>query len=322
MPDFDYIKKSKPVILGCSGLSLTEEEKSFFSDIKPLGFILFKRNIKSREQLKSLVNELHDNISEECLIMIDQEGGRVQRLDSTNGFADYPDMLSYTIMSKEKGLDIAKQELFENITAMCQPLKELNIRVNCAPVLDVLSENTSIIIGNRSFGYDPELVSVLGDVVRKAIQDLSLIPVMKHIPGHGRAQVDSHKALPVVNTSIEEMRKTDFIPFQKLSGDIGAAMLAHIRYMSVDSENISTFSKKVINLIREEINFQGVIFSDDICMKALADFSNKEKAEKFLSAGGDIVLHCNGDMSEMKPWLNDFKEVIKEETLVRLKRIL
>lgn len=318
MNKLSHIKESKPVVFGCSGLSLSDEEKEFFKNLKPLGFILFSRNIKNRNQLENLIQELFDIVGWECPILIDQEGGRVQRLNKSNGFTDYPAMAEYKKIDDKEGIEVAKKKLNRNISLMVQDLKDLRIIVCCIPVLDLLFEDASEIISDRSFGPDPEVVSILGKVVCDAVMDAGCKSIMKHIPGHGRAKVDSHKSLPVVDASLDELRAKDFVPFKNLATVSDGAMVAHIIYTSIDSENISTFSKKVINLIREEIGFEGVLFSDDMCMHALKGVSFKDRAERFLSAGGDIVLHCSGDLEEMKEVAKGLGGVSKAETVSRL----
>ncbi|PIR31880.1 MAG: beta-N-acetylhexosaminidase [Alphaproteobacteria bacterium CG11_big_fil_rev_8_21_14_0_20_44_7] len=276
----------KPVIYGCLGTKLSDEEKDFFKRVQPFGFIIFARNIENPEQLKTLIAELKSCVSHSPEILIDQEGGRVQRMTAPH-WPKYPpaQMLDTEEKAYEGGYKIG-----------CD-LAEMGINVDCAPMLDVRHPDADDIIGDRAFGTTPENVAILGKAFAKGLMKAGIKPVIKHIPGHGRATCDSHLELPRVCANLEELQ-TDFAPFRALN-DMPYAMTAHIIYEAIDAENCATESAKVIDLIRKDIGFSGLIMSDDLSMKALQG-SFAERAEKSLAAGCDLLLHCNGDMNEME----------------------
>lgn len=288
-------KASKPVIYGVSGTSLTDDEKYFFSQNGALGFIIFARNIENKEQLKNLTNSLRELMDGEVLILVDQEGGRVARLNEPH-WPKYPNGQYFANLYQENRLD-AQQKLFENFQAIGRDLKEVGINVNCAPVLDISTKETHEVIGDRAYGFNPQQVATLGRKVCEGLLSQEIYPVIKHIPGHGRGTADSHLELPIVDASLDDLKNSDFIAFSQLS-DQKFAMTAHILYSAIDNKNCATISPKAIDLIRNEIGFKNILMSDDVSMKALqGDFSTKSKL--ILDAGCDIVLHCNGKMPEM-----------------------
>ncbi len=288
-------KASKPVIYGLSGSTLTDEEKYFFAENAALGFILFARNIENKSQLKNLTNSLRELMQGEVLILIDQEGGRVARLKPPE-WKGYPPGQYFADLYQQNPAQ-AEEELFKNFQEIAQDLVEMGINVDCAPVLDILSATTHQVIGDRAYGTTPAQVAALGQKVCEGLLSKNVYPIIKHIPGHGRGISDSHLELPIVDASLEELRASDFIPFQKLR-EQKFAMTAHILYTAIDKENCATTSKTAIQLIREEIGFKNILMSDDISMKALQG-SFAEKTSSILEAGCDIVLHCNGNMQEM-----------------------
>jgi beta-N-acetylhexosaminidase len=288
-------KVTKPVIYGVSSTILSDEEKYFFAKNGPLGFIIFSRNIKNKAQLKSLIDSLKEVMEGEVLILVDQEGGRVARLQGKE-WQNYPSG-EYFAQIYLKDQELAKKELFKNFSLIAKDLTEVGINVNCAPILDVLTPKTHQIIGSRAYGDEPKQVAELGAVVCEALLANNVYPIIKHIPGHGRATSDSHLELPIVGLSKEELEKFDFLPFKYLNKE-KFAMTAHIIYSQIDDKQPATLSKKVINLIRDEIGFKNILMSDDISMKALKG-SNQEKTTAILNAGCDLVLHCNGLMQEM-----------------------
>lgn len=286
----------KPVIYGISGSSLTDEEKYFFSKNGALGFILFGRNIKNKTQLKNLTNSLRELMEGEVLILIDQEGGRVARLKPPEWKA-YPTG-QYFAELYQKNPALAEAELFKNFAEIGRDLAEMGINVNCAPVLDILTNKTHQVIGDRAYGNEARQVSKLGRKVCEGLLSAGVYPVIKHIPGHGRGLADSHLELPIVDCSLQQLRASDFLPFQNLC-DQKFAMTAHILFSAIDSLNCATISKVAIQLIREEIGFKNILMSDDISMKALGG-RFAERAKLILAAGCDLVLHCNGQMEEMR----------------------
>lgn len=286
---------NKPVIYGISGTSLTDEEKYFFLKNGALGFIVFARNIQNREQLKNLTNSLKELMGGEVLILVDQEGGRVARLKEPE-WKKYP-AGQYFADLYQTDPEKAKNELFKNFQEIGKDLSEVGINVDCAPVLDILTEKTHQVIGDRTYGTDPNQVADLGRKVCEGLLSQNVYPIIKHIPGHGLGTSDSHLELPVVEASLDELKKADFIPFTKLR-DQKFAMTAHILFNAIDKNCCATISPAAIKIIREEIGFKNILMSDDVSMKALQG-SFFEKSKAILNAGCDIVLHCNGKMDEM-----------------------
>jgi len=297
----------KPVIFGFLSTTLSEEEEKFFKEVGPIGFILFSRNIEDKAQLKSLTDSLRQTMGGEVLILIDQEGGRVARLKEPH-WPKYPTGQYFSDLYDQDPKK-AKEELFKNFQNIAVDLNEVGINVNCAPVLDVLSPKTHDVIGDRAYGDNPKKVSDLGQVVCDALLSKDVYPIIKHIPGHGLGACDSHLELPVVEECLDDLINCDFSPFKDLK-DQKFAMTAHIKYSAIDSENCATMSKKAIDLIRNDIGFKNILMSDDLSMKALKG-SFADRTKKTLESGCDLILHCNGDMGEMKeinsalPLIND-----------------
>ena len=298
---------SKPVIYGVSGTVLTDEEKYFFAKNGALGFIIFARNIKNKSQLKKLTNSLFELMNGEVLILVDQEGGRVARLSAPE-WKSYP-AGQYFSNLYQKNVAQAKEEIFKNFQEIAQDLIEVGINVNCAPVLDILTEKTHQVIGDRAYGNNAKQVADLGQKVCDGLLSQGVYPVIKHIPGHGRGLSDSHLELPIVDATLQELRASDFAVFEELRAQ-KFAMTAHILFSAIDKINCATTSKTAIDLIKNEIGFKNILMSDDISMKALKG-SFFDKSQAILNAGCDLVLHCNGKMDEMLeinsalPQLND-----------------
>lgn len=279
-----------------SGTRLTPEETSFFSRVKPFGYILFARNCESPEQIRSLVSELKEISGRDNLpILIDQEGGRVARLKPPH-FPVFPPAGKFAELAT-KDLEAAKKATYLNARLIAHELHDLGITVDCAPLADVPVDGAHDIIGDRAFGKSPEQVIELADSFAKGLAEGGVVSVLKHIPGHGRAFADSHLELPCVDTPLEILRQTDFVPFKALA-HLPMAMTAHVLYTAIDSERMATISPKAISLIRNELGFDGLLMSDDLSMKAMqGDFT--QRARDVLAAGCDVVLHCNGNMAEM-----------------------
>ena len=287
------------VIFGCSGLSLTQEERDFYNEVQPWGFILFGRNVDTPEQVSQLVADLKACVSHNDVpILIDQEGGRVRRLRPPH-WDPYPAgevFGQHYNEDKERGLRFA----WLQSRLMAADLRKLGVNVDCLPVLDVPVRGSHDVIGDRAYGDEPTIVSEIGQSAADGLLCGGVLPVIKHIPGHGRAGVDSHKDLPIVNASIEELKKSDFEPFKRLR-DMPLAMTAHVVYTAIDAENPATTSPKVINdIIRDYIGFDGLLMCDDLSMHALKG-TFEERTEASFAAGCDVVLHCNGDLAEMRP---------------------
>ena len=285
-------------ILGCAGLTLSPEEEAFFQDVRPWGFILFKRNVESPDQVRSLVDQLRASVGRpDAPVLIDQEGGRVQRLGPPH-WRRYPPGRAYGELPANDPL-LRREVTRLGARLLAHDLAALGINVDCVPVLDVPVAGAHDVIGDRAYAKTPEGVAVLGRAACEGLIAGGVLPVIKHIPGHGRAMADSHLDLPVVETSYDELDAWDFAPFRILS-DMPMAMTAHVVYTAIDPKKPATTSKKAMReVIRGAIGFDGLVMSDDLSMKALGgEFADRARAS--LAAGCDVVLHCNGDMAEMK----------------------
>ena len=288
----------RAAIFGCQGHALTRAEIAFFKDMRPWGFILFRRNIDTPDQVRALTAALRETVEDpRAPILIDQEGGRVQRLGPPH-WPKYPPGRAYGDLPTNDPL--VRREISRlGARLMAHDLLDLGINVDCVPVLDVPSPDGHEIIGDRAYGQDVETVATLGRAAAEGLIAGGVLPVIKHIPGHGRAMADSHLELPVVGASYEELDARDFAPFRVLS-DMPMAMTAHVVYTAIDAKRPSTTSKTVISQVtRGAIGFDGLLMTDDLSMKALKG-GFKARAKAALAAGCDVVLHCNGDMDEMK----------------------
>jgi beta-N-acetylhexosaminidase len=285
------------VIFGCEGWSLTDWEREFFADSNPLGFILFARNCESPEQIRALVSDLRESIGRgSAPVLIDQEGGRVARLKPPRWRAAPAAGRFGLLAGRDRAL--AEQAVHLNARLIAAELRDLGITVDCAPVLDLPVPGANDVIGDRAFGVDPERVAELGRAFCDGLLAGGVLPVIKHIPGHGRAHVDSHFDVPVVETPRAELEASDFRPFAALAG-APWAMTGHLVYKAIDPDNPATMSRAVIaEVIRGAIGFDGVLVTDDLSMQALnGDYASR--ASKSLAAGCDVVLHCNGTTEEM-----------------------
>lgn len=285
-------------MFGCAGMVLSNRERAFFTASRPAGFILFARNCENPQQIRTLVSELREAVNDPAApVLIDQEGGRVARLKPPQWRKAPPMAVFGKLAMKSPGDAIEAARL--NARMLAAELQDLGITVDCAPVLDLTFPGAHDIIGDRALHTDPQAVGLLGRAVCEGLLEGGVLPVIKHIPGHGRALADSHHELPVVDTRHSELSETDFIPFRMLS-DMPIAMTAHVTYAQVDPHNPATTSATVINdVIRDEIGFNGLLLSDDLSMKALAG-SLEDRAAASIEAGCDVVLHCNGELSEME----------------------
>jgi beta-N-acetylhexosaminidase len=291
--------ESKAMILGCSGLSLTAEEQIFFRAERPWAFILFARNVSEPQQIRDLCAAMRDCVGRaDAPVFIDQEGGRVQRLRPPLAPTYPPGSALGALYRSDRAAGLRAAWLMSRLHAF--DLLKFGITADCLPVLDVPVEGAHDVIGNRAYGKDPETVAAMGRAAAEGLLAGGVLPVIKHIPGHGRAFSDSHHALPVVDTPLEELRRHDFAPFKANAG-FGMAMTAHVIYSAIDPDRPATTSPVVISrYIRGEIGFDGLLMSDDLSMKALSgDFATRASAS--LAAGCDVVLHCNGLMDEMAP---------------------
>ena len=286
-----------------AGPTLSDAERAFFKRTRPVGYILFARNIENPAQVIALVNDLHAlDSTYDPLVLIDQEGGRVQRLKPPH-WRHAPTMAEFGALYS-RNPSKAATALRLDMQLIGEELRTLGIDVDCAPVMDVPVAGAHDVIGDRAFSRDPALVSALAPAACEGLIDAGVVPVIKHIPGHGRAASDSHKELPVVSDTLEMLRASDFAPFRALCGTplqhSCFAMTAHVVYQALDSRQPATNSKTVIaDIIRGEIGFRGLLMSDDLGMKALQGPFDA-RAAAALEAGCDVVLHCEGVMAEME----------------------
>ena len=288
-------REAAAVIYGLSGTVLSAAECKFFRATDPLGFILFQRNCDTPEQVRRLVLDLRDAVGRgDAPVLIDQEGGRVARLKPPHWPA-YPAAAKITALGGMRGWEAA----FLAARLIADDLGQLGITIDCAPVLDLPVTGANEVIGDRAWSKDPEIAGTLGLAVCDGLMAGGVLPIIKHIPGHGRAMVDSHLDLPEVDTPRDVLDANDFIPFRMLAG-MPWAMTAHVLYKALDSALPATLSPTVIaETIRASIGFDGVLLSDDLSMQALGGRLD-ERATGALKAGCDLVLHCNGDMNEMQ----------------------
>ncbi|MCA3560994.1 MAG: beta-N-acetylhexosaminidase [Aestuariivirga sp.] len=308
-------------ISGCSGPVLSPAERDFFARANPWGLILFKRNCETPDQLKALTGAFRAAVGRRnAPVFIDQEGGRVQRLGPpSNAWRRYPAARAYGEAfnaSALQGLRAAR-----NVgRLMAEDLVAAGITANCVPVLDVPQPDAHEIVGNRAYSDRIEAIMALARAHAAGFADGGVLPVVKHIPGHGRARADSHLELPVVDASRAELEAFDFPPFAAMA-DAPMAMTAHVVYTALDKTAPATLSKKVISsVIRGQIGFRGLLMTDDLSMKALSG-SYAEKTQRALAAGCDVVLHCNGDMAQMEE-VAAAAGVLKGKSLARAKEAL
>jgi len=294
-------------IYGCAGPALSAGERGFFRKAQPWGFILFARNIENPAQVKELILALRDTVADDAApILIDQEGGRVARLTPPHWRARPAAARFGALYAQDP--ERAREATYLNARLIAHDLSSLGLNVDCLPVLDVVALGAHDIIGDRAFAGDPATVIDLGRAQIQGLMEGGVLPVMKHIPGHGRAGADSHLALPRVSATIEELSASDFVTFRSLN-TCPIAMTAHVVYDSIDPQRPATTSPKVIReVIRGEIGFEGLLISDDLSMQAL-DGPLSLRARTALFAGCDLVLHCNGNMDEMKDVASEAKEL-------------
>ncbi|MGQ3299194.1 beta-N-acetylhexosaminidase [Reyranella sp.] len=287
----------RALILGCAGTELSAEERAFFRDADPLGFILFARNIGTVESTRRLVDDLRSCVARgEAPVLIDQEGGRVARLRPPLWRKAPPARLLGDLYARDPDAGLEATRL--NSRLLAADVAGIGCDVDCLPVLDIAFPETHAVIGDRAYADRPEPVAALGRAAAEGLMAEGVLPVIKHIPGHGRATVDSHEALPRVTASRAELERTDFVPFKLLS-DLPWAMTGHLLFEAIDPKDCITVSAgSVQSVIRAHIGFDGLLLSDDLSMQALGG-SLGERAARALAAGCDIALHCNGRMAEM-----------------------
>jgi len=303
------------LILGCSGRSLTAEETAFFRAVKPRGFILFRRNIGTPDEVRALTAALRDTVGRaDAPVLVDQEGGRVQRMGPPH-WPVYPPGGRFAGFGREAA---AMARLGARL--MAHDLAEVGINVDCAPVLDVPSEGSHDIIGDRAYGREPDAVAEIGRAVAEGLMEGGVLPVVKHMPGHGRAACDSHKDLPVVDAPRDALEARDFRPFRALA-DLPLAMSAHVVFTAIDPERPATQSATVIReIVRGAIGFDGLLMTDDLSMHALTG-PFRARTEAAFRAGIDVALHCNGERAEMEA-VAEGAPALAGESLRRAERAL
>ena len=304
-------------VSGCSGHHLTAAEKEFFKSTSPWGLILFKRNLLEPSQIKYLIQEFRDCVGRpDAPVLIDQEGGRVQRLGPPH-WRRYPAAQHY--LEATRG-DVKQAEDLARLGArlIAHDLYDLGFTINCAPTLDLGFEGRTDAIGDWTFARDPEAVIRLGRAFAEGLLAGGVLPAIKHMPGHGRATIDSHKSLPKVDVPISELTPSDFEPFRQLA-DLPIGLTAHILFPHLDPNAPATLSPKIVReIIRGLMGFDGLLLSDDISMEALqGDF--KSRAAAFFAAGGDIALHCNGNLAEAEG-VAAASPVLRDQALQRAER--
>ncbi|TAJ32066.1 MAG: beta-N-acetylhexosaminidase [Reyranella sp.] len=291
------MRKPRAAIFGCAGPDLSAEERAFFRDADPLGFILFARNVDTPERTRRLVDELRSSVARaDAPVLIDQEGGRVARLRPPHWRAAPPARLLGDLYARnpEQGLEATKL----NSRLLAADVASVGCDVDCLPCLDIAYPETHAVIGNRAYSDRPEPVAALGRAAAEGLLAEGVMPVIKHIPGHGLATVDSHESLPVVSASWAELERTDFLPFKLLS-DLPWAMTGHLLFEAIDPKDCITVSAHAVrDVIRDHIGFDGLLLSDDLSMQALGGALG-DRADRAIAAGCDIALHCNGNMDEM-----------------------
>lgn len=287
----------KPVVFGIAAETLNDEERALFRESDPAGYILFARNVVDRDQLRALTDELRDISGRQNVpILIDQEGGRVTRMKPPV-WPEFPPWAKFDTLYDKAPIS-AIEAARSNAHAIGLTLTECGITVDCLPLLDVRQPGAHDVIGDRALGYEPMRVAALGRAVLDGLGDAGVVGVAKHIPGHGRAMVDTHKALPRVTATADELA-SDIAPFKSLAS-APMAMTAHIVFEAWDAERCATLSPTIINdIIRGEIGFDGLLFSDDLDMQAL-DGDPAHRAVSVVAAGCDIALNCWARMDEMK----------------------
>jgi beta-N-acetylhexosaminidase len=306
-------------ITGVSGPELTAAERQFIRIERPWGFILFKRNIETPAQVALLIAELRKEIGNlDAPVLVDQEGGRVQRLGPPHWPVYPPGATFGALYDIDRGLGLSAARLSARLIAA--DLIDLGVTVDCLPLADVPVGGADAVIGNRAYGNEPAKVAAIARAVTEGLEQGGILPVLKHIPGHGRATADTHFRLPVVDTPKSELDRTDFAAFQPLA-DLPMAMTAHVVFSALDPAHPATTSATIIHqVIRGVIGFQGLLMSDDVSMNALAG-SIAERTRAILAAGCDMVLHCNGQLDEMRDVARETPE-LSGKALERARRAL
>lgn len=310
---------ARAFITGTSGLILTAQEREFLRDERPWGFILFKRNVDTPLQVARLVQDFRETVGDaDAPVLIDQEGGRVQRLSSPHWPVYPPGAVFGALYDRDRAAGLKAARLSAQLIA--NDLADLGITVDCLPLADVPAPGADAVIGDRAYGTEPDKVVAIARAVTEGLELGGVLPVLKHIPGHGRATADTHLKLPVVDASKNDLEAVDFAAFKALA-DLPIAMTAHVVFSAIDATQPATTSATIIEqVIRGGIGFQGLLMSDDVSMNALTG-SIAERTRAIVSAGCDMVLHCNGELAEMRQVAAE-APVLSGEALKRAQRAL
>ncbi len=279
-------------IFGCAGPVLGPDERAFFRDFQPFGFILFARNVEDPAQLRRLTADLREAVGRNAPILVDQEGGRVQRLRSPH-WTEWTPPLDFVQAAGPN----AARAMYLRSRLIARELRSVGIDANCAPVADLITAGTHSFLKNRCYGSDPAIVSAIGAAVAQAHFAEGVLPVVKHMPGHGRSEVDTHLDLPTVHATRAELHAQDFAPFRALN-HLPMAMTAHLVFAAYDRKP-ATQSAAMIKVIRDDIGFAGLLITDDLNMQALQG-TLAERTALSIAAGCDLALHCKGDLAEMQ----------------------
>ncbi len=288
---------ARALITDAAGLALSADERAFFRDADPWGFIIFKRNVETPDQLRALTDSMRESVGRDAPILVDQEGGRVQRLGPPH-WPKYPPGAAYGAVY-ERDTEAGLRAAWLGARLIAHDLRAVGIDVDCLPIADVPISEADPVIGNRAYGTTPGQIAAIGAAVAEGLLAGGVLPVLKHIPGHGRATADSHHALPVVSTDAKTLQSTDFAAFRPLA-KLPLGMTAHVVFTAIDPVAPATTSVTMVReVIRGHIGFDGLLMSDDISMNALAG-TLAERARASLAAGCDVVLHCNGAFDERR----------------------
>ena len=287
---------SRAFITGLAGLSVSANERAFLREAQPWGLIIFKRNVSAPSQVTELAQSFRDIVGWQAPVLVDQEGGRVQRLGPPEWPAYPPGARYGELYDREPASGLAVARLAGHLIAA--DLRPLGIDVDCLPLADVPLKDADPVIGDRAYGSEPGKVAALAKAIAEGLQAGGVLPVLKHLPGHGRATADSHHQLPVVNTDRATLEATDFAAFRPLAS-LPLGMTAHVVFSTIDPVAPATTSVTMVNqVIRGFIGFKGLLMTDDISMRALSG-TIADRSRAALAAGCDVILHCNGDMDEM-----------------------
>ena len=282
-------------IFGCAGPVLLASERAFFREADPFGFILFARNVETPDQVRRLTSDLRAAVGRDAPVLVDQEGGRVQRLRAPH-WRDWEP--PFDTVAAAGTTVAAERAMRARMAVIGAELLAVGIDANCAPLADVARPDTHPFLRNRCYGSDPGTVARIARAVADGLQDAGVLPVVKHLPGHGRSHLDTHLDLPLVDAALDDLRAVDFAPFRALN-DLPMAMTAHLIFAALDPGRPATQSPRMIGLIRDEIGFNGLLMTDDLNMQALSG-TLADRTRASLAAGVDIALHCKGDLGEMQ----------------------